>query len=87
MGCEFKSSTDRKFSCPSTFSQPVHSAHVDYLLMVSPGKLTHSQAKVNKLRRNSHMKEENLRLLQASFGKDEHGFRERDIDHKDKQNF
>ncbi len=28
-----------------------------------------------------------LRMLQASFGKDEHGLRERDIDHKDKQNF
>ena len=33
-------------------------AHVDYLLVVSPGKLTHSQAKVNKSRKNSYMKEE-----------------------------
>lgn len=28
-----------------------------------------------------------LRMLQASFGKDEHGLREKDIVHKDKQNF
>ena len=28
-----------------------------------------------------------LRMLQASFGKDVHGLRERDIDHKDRQNF
>lgn len=30
---------------------------------------------------------QHLRMLQVSFGKDEHGLRERDIDHKDKQNF
>ena len=30
---------------------------------------------------------QHLRMLQASFGKDEHGLRERDISHKDKQNF
>ena len=28
-----------------------------------------------------------LKMLQATLGKDEHGLRERDIDHKDKQNF
>ena len=44
-----------KFSCPSTSSHASPPAHVDYLLVVSPGKLTHSQAKVNKSRRNSHM--------------------------------
>ena len=40
----------------SDLPTPVHPAHVDYLLMVSPGKLIHSQAKVNMSRRNSHMK-------------------------------
>ena len=30
---------------------------------------------------------QHLRMLQVSFGKDEHGLRERDIDHKDRQNF
>ena len=28
-----------------------------------------------------------MRVLQLSFGKDEHGLRDSDIDHKDKQNF
>ena len=28
-----------------------------------------------------------LRLVQVSFGKDQHGLRERDLDHKDKQNY
>ena len=28
-----------------------------------------------------------LHLLKASLGKDQHGFRERDIDHKDRQNY
>ena len=28
-----------------------------------------------------------LQILQTMFGKDVHGLRERDIDHKDKQNF
>ena len=28
-----------------------------------------------------------LRLVQVSFGKDQHGLWERDLDHKDKQNF
>lgn len=28
-----------------------------------------------------------LRMIQVAFGKDQHGLRERDIDHKDKQNF
>ena len=59
MGYEFKSSTDRKiFPVLQHLPTPVHPAHVDYFLVVSPGKLTHSQAKVNKLRKNSHMKEE-----------------------------
>ena len=30
---------------------------------------------------------QHLRMLQMSFGKDEHGLREKDIDHKDKQNY
>lgn len=30
---------------------------------------------------------QDLRTLQVSFGKDEHGLREKDINHKDKQNF
>ena len=30
---------------------------------------------------------QHLRMLQVYFGKDEHGLRERDINHKDKQNF
>ena len=56
MDCEFKPSTDRKFSCLSTSSHTSHPAHVDYPFVVSPGKLTHSQAKVNNSRRNSHIK-------------------------------
>ena len=59
MGCEFKPNTDEeKFPVCQHLPTPVHPAHVDYLLVVSPGKLTHSQAKVNQSRRNSHTKEE-----------------------------
>ena len=47
-----------KLSCPPTSSHTSAPAHVDYLLVVSPGQLTHSQTKVNKLRRNSHTEEE-----------------------------
>ena len=31
--------------------------------------------------------ERHLHLLKASLGKDQHGFRERDIEHKDRQNY
>ena len=30
---------------------------------------------------------QHLKMLQVNFGKDEHGLREHDINHKDKQNF
>ena len=64
MGYEFKPSTDRKkFFVLQHLPIPVHPAHVDYLLVVSPGKLTHSHAKVNKLRRNSHMKEDHFSVV------------------------
>ena len=36
--------------CPSASSHTSPPAHVDYLLVVSPGQLIHSQAKVNKSR-------------------------------------
>ena len=38
MGCEFKPSTDRKIFL--SFNSP---AHVDYFLMVSPGRNSHTK--------------------------------------------